>query len=84
MSKPNFTCCGRDPIWVDHVPGKEYWYCKECKNEVLAPKEVIYTTDRATQGLDLDAIANTFTDLPDDVNDWDDDIWDLVNKLYKP
>lgn len=32
MNKP--TCCGLESIWVDNVPGKEYYYCKECKNEV--------------------------------------------------
>lgn len=29
------SCCGLDAVWVDNVPGKEYWYCKECKNEIL-------------------------------------------------
>jgi hypothetical protein len=27
-------CCGQDSIWVDNVPGKEYYYCRECKKEV--------------------------------------------------
>ena len=30
-------CCGQDSIWVDNVPGKEYYYCKECKKEVTPP-----------------------------------------------
>ncbi len=29
-------CCGMESIWVDNVPGKEYWFCRECKNEVFA------------------------------------------------
>lgn len=27
-------CCGLEAVWVDNVPTKEYWYCKECKQEV--------------------------------------------------
>ena len=34
------TCCGMDSVWVENVPGKGYYYCKECKNEVVSPIEV--------------------------------------------
>ena len=27
-------CCGQDSIWVDMGPTLQYYYCKECKNEV--------------------------------------------------
>lgn len=29
------TCCGKESVYVDNVPGKEYYYCRECKNEVI-------------------------------------------------
>lgn len=31
------TCCGKDPVWVENVPGKGYYYCRECKEEVIIP-----------------------------------------------
>lgn len=34
----NFSCCSKDPIWVENVPGKGYYFCQECRNEVLEPK----------------------------------------------
>jgi len=40
MKTPNFTHCDQEPVYIDHVPGKEYWYCKACKNEVIAPISV--------------------------------------------
>lgn len=30
-------CCKEDSKWVENVPGKGYFYCKHCKNEVLTP-----------------------------------------------
>lgn len=30
----NPKCCGQTSRWVDNVPGSEYWYCGECKQEV--------------------------------------------------
>jgi len=30
----NLKCCGVDSRWVENVPGKGYFYCGECKNEV--------------------------------------------------
>jgi len=35
----NPKCCGMDSIWVDNVPGKEYFYCRECKKEVAPEPE---------------------------------------------
>lgn len=31
------SCCNQEATWVDNVPTKEYWYCKSCKREVIAP-----------------------------------------------
>lgn len=30
-------CCNEKAVYVDNVPGKEYYFCKSCKNEVLTP-----------------------------------------------
>ena len=30
----NRLCCGVESKYVDNVPGKEYYYCTKCKNEV--------------------------------------------------
>jgi len=30
----NLKCCGVDSRWVENVPGKGYFYCGECKNEI--------------------------------------------------
>lgn len=27
-------CCGRDASWIVINPRSEYWFCKECRNEV--------------------------------------------------
>jgi hypothetical protein len=36
MSKPEYTpvCCGVEATWVVLSPRLEYWYCRECKQEV--------------------------------------------------
>lgn len=31
-------CCNLDSLWVENVPGKGYYFCSECKNEVTVPK----------------------------------------------
>jgi len=36
----NLKCCGTDSRWVENVPGKGYFYCGECKNEVV---EILYS-----------------------------------------
>ncbi len=33
-------CCGTTSIYVDNIPGKEYYFCRECKNEVSATVSV--------------------------------------------
>lgn len=30
-------CCKEDSKWVENVPGKGYFYCTQCKKEVLTP-----------------------------------------------
>lgn len=30
----NRLCCGIESKYIDNVPGKEYYYCTTCKNEV--------------------------------------------------
>lgn len=39
MTKSLMTpmCCGMDAKWVDNGPKLSYFYCGECRNEVLAP-----------------------------------------------
>lgn len=46
MKKPEIVpmCCGKDSVWVDNVPTKEYFYCRECKNEVATIYEVVDVT----------------------------------------
>ncbi len=29
------NCCNTKAVYVDNVPGKEYYYCRSCKQEVL-------------------------------------------------
>lgn len=41
----NFTCCDKEPYWVENVPGKGYYFCQECRNEVLAPQTVEYLVE---------------------------------------
>lgn len=41
------SCCGLDAVWVDNVPGKEYWYCKECRNEVKDEVSMELETDES-------------------------------------
>lgn len=47
------NCCNIKAIFVDNVPGREYWYCRECKQEVkesvaidfelqLSPVDLLY------------------------------------------
>lgn len=43
----NPRCCGNEATWVENVPGKGYFYCRECKKEVgdefsLSPADVNY------------------------------------------
>jgi hypothetical protein len=33
----NPKCCEVESVWVENVPGKGYYYCKDCKNEVKEP-----------------------------------------------
>ena len=28
-------CCDEESVYVDNVPGKEYFYCRNCKKEVF-------------------------------------------------
>jgi len=32
VSRP--FCCGVESVYVDNIPGKEYFYCRSCKLEV--------------------------------------------------
>lgn len=40
MNNFNVTCCGQSPRWVENIPGKGYFFCGECKSEVLEPLKV--------------------------------------------
>lgn len=73
--QPKFTHCDQEPVYVDNVPGKEYWYCKVCKNEVTEAQDVVEVSDTIGNSL--------IPGIPDDTNDWDDDIWQIVNSIYK-
>jgi hypothetical protein len=33
--KPTPFCCGIEASWVNNGPNLQYFYCKECKNEVI-------------------------------------------------
>ena len=56
------TCCGLDSVWVDNVPGKEYYFCTECREEVV---EIITTTFHPTDStLTEDEIAEFWRMLP--------------------
>lgn len=70
MKNDKRYCCNGEATWVDNVPGKEYWYCRSCKNEVIAPSELI----EVTQFVEIPTIlapskllvnASIFCDLPD-------------------
>lgn len=28
-------CCKKEAVWVDHGKWCQYWYCRECQNEVV-------------------------------------------------
>lgn len=46
MIKP--ICCNLEAVWIDNVPGKEYFFCQECRKEVLTPlvvEEVKYKNE---------------------------------------
>jgi len=36
-------CCGQDSVWVDMGPKLQYFYCRECKNEVKDTGKRDYT-----------------------------------------
>lgn len=55
-------CCGANAVWSDSVPGKEYWFCRECKNEVIAPLEIIPSKQVALSEGAAGHVWNTNTD----------------------
>lgn len=32
---PTPACCNQASVWVENIRGKGYYYCRECKNEVV-------------------------------------------------
>jgi len=49
-------CCNRDARFVDNGPNMQYFFCDECRNEVLAPtdlQEVKETEEDLRSGLEL-------------------------------
>ena len=43
-------CCNTQAVYVDNVPGKEYYYCRSCKKEVNDFSKVDFS--RAMKGVD--------------------------------
>lgn len=31
------VCCNKDAVWMDQGPNLQYWFCTECRQEVLQP-----------------------------------------------
>ncbi len=56
------NCCNTKAVYVDNVPGKEYYYCRSCKQEVFTAKGVDFSN--AKVGWDVggvDALAYTWS-----------------------
>ncbi len=51
------NCCNTKAVYVDNVPGKEYYYCRSCKQEVFTAKGVDFSNAR----VGFDRGAGVFT-----------------------
>lgn len=51
-SKLTPYCCTLEATWVDNVPGKEYYYCRNCKKEVLHPL-ALEEVERSDNGIQM-------------------------------
>lgn len=91
MTRPQPICCKELSVWVDNVPGKEYWYCRVCRREVIAPitlEEPPEFTDRWSDGptriiglkefLDSKSLAG----LTDDVLFMSQESYKALTRLY--
>jgi hypothetical protein len=56
------SCCGLESVWVDNVPGKEYYFCTECREEVPEIIETVFTPTNTI--LSDDEIAEFWRMLP--------------------
>jgi hypothetical protein len=56
----NFTCCKVVPNWVENVPGKGYFFCSECRKEVLEPLkiETLYPDHKQLTQEEIDDLFN--------------------------
>lgn len=84
MSNPR--CCGADSRWVENVADKGYFFCGECRNEVMDdPSEVMLDSSGewpewsvTSESLDL---ASSIAGISSTVMYWDLD--PLTGKLYR-
>lgn len=38
-------CCSIDSVWIENVPGKGYFFCQECRKEVVEKIKLEYVDD---------------------------------------
>lgn len=80
----NPICCNDDAVWVENIPGKGYYYCRSCKNEVLTP---IAVEEKPYDKYDLDSdlmdiIDQSAKNYFDDLDDQDlQDLTDMFDAL---
>lgn len=46
-------CCGINVKWIENVVGKGYWFCSECRNEVIPSTPTNHKQYQATYEVDV-------------------------------